>query len=256
MSCSSGTERAPSILGGLRDRSTTMIARLLVGVDHHQAVRIHQGAQQGILKVMAKMGISTLQSYCGAQIFEAIGSTARSSTPTSRHRLARERHRHRRHRREVRLRHDAASDAAGGRGRARLGGEYQWRRAASTTSSPTPSSSSSTHPLSQDHVYREYTKLVDDHRRKARAGLIELEPAATPIPLDRWSRSNRSSSASPRRHVVRLHQPEAHETLAIAMNRLVGNRTPARGEDAARYVATPTGFAPQRHQQVASARSA
>src|SRR3989449_1576146 len=47
---------------------------LLVGVDHDKARRNYVKAlNKGILKVMAKMGISTLQSYCGAQIFEAVG---------------------------------------------------------------------------------------------------------------------------------------------------------------------------------------
>src|SRR4029077_7111361 len=48
--------------------------RLLVGVTHERAVAnyIH-AVNKGILKVMSKMGISTLQSYCGAQIFEAVG---------------------------------------------------------------------------------------------------------------------------------------------------------------------------------------
>src|SRR6185369_12581611 len=48
--------------------------RLLVGVTHERAVANYIHAlNKGILKVMSKMGISTLQSYCGAQIFEAIG---------------------------------------------------------------------------------------------------------------------------------------------------------------------------------------
>ena len=47
---------------------------LLPGVDHAKAVRNYVKAlNKGILKVMSKMGISTLQSYRGAQIFEAIG---------------------------------------------------------------------------------------------------------------------------------------------------------------------------------------
>src|SRR5439155_489922 len=52
-----------------------MIAQgILVGVDHDKAVKNYiKALNKGILKVMAKMGISTLQSYCGAQIFEAIG---------------------------------------------------------------------------------------------------------------------------------------------------------------------------------------
>src|SRR5207342_749101 len=48
--------------------------QLLVGVTHAQAVEHYIHAlNKGILKVMSKMGISTLQSYCGAQIFEAVG---------------------------------------------------------------------------------------------------------------------------------------------------------------------------------------
>ena len=49
-----------------------------------QAVKNYiKALNKGILKVMSKMGISTLQSYCGAQIFEAVGSSRRSSTATS-----------------------------------------------------------------------------------------------------------------------------------------------------------------------------
>ena len=59
--------------------------RLLVGVTHEKAVKNYiKALNKGILKVMSKMGISTLQSYCGAQIFEAVGLDASSSTSTSR----------------------------------------------------------------------------------------------------------------------------------------------------------------------------
>ena len=48
--------------------------RLLVGISHEKAVKNYiKALNKGILKVMSKMGISTLQSYCGAQIFEAVG---------------------------------------------------------------------------------------------------------------------------------------------------------------------------------------
>src|SRR5262249_60082064 len=48
--------------------------RLLVGITHEKAVKNYiKALNKGILKVMSKMGISTLQSYCGAQIFEAVG---------------------------------------------------------------------------------------------------------------------------------------------------------------------------------------
>src|SRR5207245_11638085 len=48
--------------------------RLLTALVHEQAVKNYiKALNKGILKVMSKMGISTLQSYCGAQIFEAVG---------------------------------------------------------------------------------------------------------------------------------------------------------------------------------------
>src|SRR5207249_973344 len=48
--------------------------RILVGITHEHAVLNYIHAlNKGILKVMSKMGISTLQSYCGAQVFEAVG---------------------------------------------------------------------------------------------------------------------------------------------------------------------------------------
>ena len=51
--------------------------RILVGITHEQAVKNYiKALNKGILKVMSKMGISTLQSYCGAQIFEAVGLDA------------------------------------------------------------------------------------------------------------------------------------------------------------------------------------
>src|SRR5260370_7588826 len=47
----------------------------LTGIDHHQAVKnFVKAVNKGVLKVMSKMGISTVQSYCGAQIFEAVGA--------------------------------------------------------------------------------------------------------------------------------------------------------------------------------------
>ena len=55
--------------------------RLLVGITHEKAVKNYiKALNKGILKVMSKMGISTLQSYCGAQIFEAVGLEHRSSS--------------------------------------------------------------------------------------------------------------------------------------------------------------------------------
>ena len=74
---------------------------LLPGIDHKTAVKNYiKALNKGILKVMAKMGISALQSYCGAQIFEAIGLDKESRGPLlHRHALPRQRDRARRRRR-------------------------------------------------------------------------------------------------------------------------------------------------------------
>jgi hypothetical protein len=72
---------------------------LLPGVTDERPVNYVKALNKGVLKVMSKMGISTLQSYCGAQIFEAIGLERRSSTVLHRHAVAHRRHRPRRDRR-------------------------------------------------------------------------------------------------------------------------------------------------------------
>ena len=59
---------------------------LLTGIDHRKAVNHYTKAvKKGVLKVMSKMGISTLQSYRGAQIFEAVSWIINSSRPISQH---------------------------------------------------------------------------------------------------------------------------------------------------------------------------
>src|SRR6059036_295274 len=109
-----------------------MIAQgILVGVDHDKAVKNYiKALNKGILKVMAKMGISTLQSYCGAQIFEAIGvnrevvdtyftGTASRVSGIGIDVIAE----------EVRLRHEHAFPTRPvGEAGLDWGGEYQWRR--------------------------------------------------------------------------------------------------------------------------------
>jgi glutamate synthase domain-containing protein 2 len=103
----------------------------LPGVTFEAAVEHYiKALNKGILKVMSKMGISTLQSYCGAQIFEAVGLdgrfVAKHFTGTS--------SAHRRHRLPEFARRDAGAHrrayAPGARDSAGLtvGGEYQWRR--------------------------------------------------------------------------------------------------------------------------------
>src|SRR5438093_524154 len=242
-----------------------MIAQgLLVGVDHDKAVKNYiKALNKGILKVMAKMGISTLQSYCGAQIFEAIGlnrdvvdtyftGTASRVSGIGIDVIDE----------EVRLRHERAFPTRPvGEAELDWGGEYQWRRDGEyhLFNPDTVFKLQHATRAGQYTVYREYTKLVDDQsRRKATLrGLIELEPAATPIPLDQveWVESILKRFATGAMSYGSISQ-EAHETLAIAMNRLGGkSNTGEGGEDPARYVRDPNGdWRRSAVKQVASGR--
>jgi glutamate synthase (ferredoxin) len=237
---------------------------LLVGVDHAKAVTHYiKALNKGILKVMAKMGISTLQSYCGAQIFEAIGLNRelvdRYFTGTASRiggiglDVVHE---------EMRQRHQRAfPERPVGPAELDWGGEYQWRR------------DGEFHMVNPDmiaklqyatrsgnyHVFKDYARLVDDQsrRRATLRGLIELTPAPEPIPLE---------EVEPVESIVRRFatgamsygsiSQEAHETLAIAMNRLGGkSNTGEGGEDAARYPRDPNGdWRRSAVKQVASGR--
>src|SRR3989442_2104510 len=242
-----------------------MIAQgILVGVDHDKAVKNYiKALNKGILKVMAKMGISTLQSYCGAQIFEAVGlhrdvvdtyftGTASRVSGIGIDVIAE----------EVRLRHERAFPTRPvGEAELDWGGEYQWRRDGEyhLFNPDTVFKLQHATRAGQYTVYREYTKLVDDQSRRLATlrGLIELQPAATPIPLDevesvasilkRFATGAMSSGSI---------SQQAHETLAISMNRLGGrSNTGEGGEDSARYRRDPNGdWRRSAVKQVASGR--
>ncbi len=237
---------------------------LLTGIDHRTAVRNYiKALNKGILKVMAKMGISTLQSYCGAQIFEAIGldralvdryftGTASRVSGIGIAGVAE----------EVRRRHERAfPERPVGEPELDWGGEYQWRR------------DGEFHMVNPDmiarlqlatrsgnyRVFKEYSRLVDDQSRQRATlrGLIELKYADAPIPLE---------EVEPVEAIVKRFatgamsygsiSQEAHETLAIAMNRIgAKSNTGEGGEDPARYRRDPNGdWRRSAIKQVASAR--
>jgi glutamate synthase (ferredoxin) len=242
-----------------------MIAQgLLTGVDHDKAVRNYiKALNKGILKVMAKMGISTLQSYCGAQIFEAIGLhpelVERYFTGTASrvagigleviHEEVR-----RRHARAFPERPATALELD-------WGGEYQWRRDGEfhMVNPEMIAKLQYATRAGNYHVFKEYSRLVDDQsrRRATLRGLIELKYADQPIPLE---------EVEPVESIVRRFatgamsygsiSQEAHETLAIAMNRLgAKSNTGEGGEDPARYVPDPNGDSRRSAvKQVASGR--
>jgi glutamate synthase (ferredoxin) len=246
---------------------------LLPDVTHNDAVKRYiKALNKGVLKVMSKMGISALQSYCGAQIFEAIGldrafvdryftSTASKIGGIGLGEIAA----------EVRQRHARAFSAmpggrhssAAGSATAGLesGGEYQWRRDGEIHLFNPETVFKLQHATrsGQYSIFREYTKLVDD-QSQARAtlrGLFGLKPIGEKVPID---------AVEPVASILRRFSTgamsygsisqEAHETLAIAMNRMgAKSNTGEGGEDPSRYVPDSNGDSRRSAiKQVASGR--
>ncbi|MEJ1921222.1 glutamate synthase large subunit [Microbacterium sp. KHB019] len=220
----------------------------ITGVTPEKAVRnLIYALGKGVLKIMSKMGISTVSSYAGAQVFEAIGLSQEfvdayfTGTETKLGGIGIE---------DVfaenQARHDFAyPEDAAARAHERLwtGGEYQWRR----DGSPHLFNPETVFRLQHStrnrryDIFREYTKLVDDQAAELKTlrGLFTLRTGARPaVPLDevepvssivkRFSTGAMSYGSISR---------EAHETLAIAMNRIGGkSNTGEGGEDVDRLL--------------------
>ena len=237
--------------------------RLLVGVTHEQAVeRYIHALNKGILKVMSKMGISTLQSYCGAQVFEALGLDRafvdRYFTGTTSRiggigiEVVAEEVLER-HRRAYPVRPVRAPELQDG-------GEYQWRRDGEYHLFNPDTVFKLQHATrsGQYAVFKEYTALVDDQNRRHATlrGLLDFAPA-TPVPIDEVEPVERiiGRFATGAMSYGSISQ-EAHETLAIAMNRIGGkSNTGEGGEDPARNQRDGNGdWRRSAIKQVASAR--
>ncbi|HEV3217124.1 MAG TPA: glutamate synthase large subunit [Vicinamibacterales bacterium] len=236
----------------------------LTPLTYDKAVKNYMKAlNKGVLKVMSKMGISTLQSYRGAQIFEAVGLDKDFIDRYFTHTASRI--------------GGAGIDAIAGEGRVRHeqafpsrpvadpdldeGGEYQWRRDGEFHLFNPDTVYKLQHATrsGQYRIYKEYTQSVNDQNRKRATlrGLFELKFASTPVPLE---------EVEPVESIVRRFatgamsygsiSKEAHETLAIAMNRIGGkSNTGEGGEDPARYVRDANGDSRKSAiKQVASAR--
>ena len=176
----------------------------LPGLTHEKAVRNYiKALNKGILKVMSKMGISTLASYCGAQIFEAVGLNKAfvdrffTWTPSRIDGVGlvvvSE---------EVRRRHDKAFPKRQvGEMDLDWGGEYQWRRDGEYHLFNPDTVFKLQHATrsGQYKVFKEYTSMVDGQatRLATLRGLFEFKPAPRRSRLTRSSRRRRSSSASP-----------------------------------------------------------
>ncbi|ADD43463.1 glutamate synthase large subunit [Stackebrandtia nassauensis] len=210
-----------------------MIATGALEADPAVAIRNYvTGLCKGVLKIMSKMGISTVSSYCGAQVFEAVGLDAnfthRYFTGTD-SRIGgagladiaadvAERHAH------------AYTDGA----ELDVGGEYQWRRDGEVHLFNPETVFLLQHSTrsGQYDVFKKYTSKVDALTADSGSlrGLLDFAEGRTPIPIDevedvdtivrRFSTGAMSYGAL---------SAEAHETLAIAMNRLGGKSNSGEG---------------------------
>ncbi|PRA12843.1 glutamate synthase large subunit [Arthrobacter sp. MYb211] len=211
------------------------------------AANLIKSLGKGVLKIMSKMGISTVSSYCGAQTFEAVGLSQRvvdqyftgTATKLSGIELdvvaAEAAARHARAYPE----HSGASQP----NELEVGGEYQWRREGPPHLFDPQTVfrlQHSTRTRRYD-VFKEYTKAVDDQASELKTlrGLLKFNTESiTPIPID---------EVEPVSSIVKRFatgamsygsiSAEAHETLAIAMNRLGGkSNTGEGGEDPERLL--------------------
>jgi len=204
---------------------------------------------KGLLKTFSKMGISTLQSYRGAQIFEAVGlskelidayfpGTASRIEGIGIDVLAR----------EAQIKHSYAfqplteseTDLV-------VGGQYQYRIKGEYHLLNPETISKVQHAVRQNNFksFQEFTELIDDQNRNlcTLRGLMKLKYADKPIPVD---------EVEPAKEIVKRFttgamsfgsiSKEAHETLAIAMNRLGGmSNTGEGGEDEERFTRDANG---------------
>ena len=218
---------------------------LVTGIDYPVAVKHYvKAAVKGVVKTIAKMGISTIQSYHSAQIFEALG-LSRSvvdeyfpGTPTriegaSLETLAE----------EVRQRHDKAFPKRPSNGIALpTGGQYQWREGGEVhLFNPKTIHLLQTAVREGNYeAFQEYARFVNDQNKDLYTlrGLLEFKTDAEPIPLEEVE----SVEAICRRFKTGAMSygsisAEAHEALAKAMNQIGGkSNTGEGGEDSLRFL--------------------
>jgi glutamate synthase (NADPH/NADH) large chain len=237
------------------------------GLDRDTALQNYvKAAGKGVLKVMSKMGISTLASYTGAQLFQAVGVSEKVldeyftglSCPTGGISLA-----------------DIAADVATRHALAFLdrpderahrelevGGDYQWRREGEyhLFNPDTVFKLQHSTRTGQFEIFKEYSSLVDDQseRMASLRGLLKFRDGVRPpVPLN---------EVEPAAEIVKRFatgamsygsiSAEAHETMAIAMNRLGGRSNCGEGgEDVSRFERDAGGdWRRSAIKQVASAR--
>jgi glutamate synthase (NADPH) large chain len=221
---------------------------MITGVTAEQAVKnVIKGLGKGVLKIMSKMGISTVSSYAAAQTFEAIGldqafidryftGTTSKLGGVGIEVIAA----------ENLARHLSAYPEEGAvtaHERLATGGEYQWRRdgAPHLFNPDTVFKLQHSTRTRRFDIFRDYTKLIDDQAQTLMTlrGMFRLQTGLRPrVPLDEVE----SVASIVKRFCTGAMSygsisQEAHENLAIAMNRLGGkSNTGEGGEDTDRLL--------------------
>ena len=229
--------------------------------------RYIKAIDKGLLKVMSKMGISTYQSYCGAQIFDAIGlksdfvakyftGTATRIEGVGLAEIAEE---------AVRRHRDAFSDAPIYRAMLDVGGEYAFRVRGEEHVWNAATVAALQHAVRGNSYekYRQYAAIINEQSEHLFTirGLFRIksaeEDARQPVPVE---------EVEPAKNIVRRFSTgamsfgsisrEAHTTLAIAMNRIGGkSNTGEGGEESDRFKPLPNGDSMRSAiKQVASGR--
>ena len=210
---------------------------------NHAEKNFIKGINKGLLKTFSKMGISTLQSYRGAQVFEAVGlnqhlietyfpGTASRIEGVGLDVLAR----------EAQMKHSFAfQPLTESETELVVGGHYQYREGGEYHLLNPETISKLQHSVRANNAttFQEYTDLLDERNRNlcTLRGLLKLNYSDTPIPIE---------EVEPAKEIVKRFttgamsygsiSKEAHETLAIAMNRLGGmSNTGEGGEDEERF---------------------
>ncbi|QCT04098.1 glutamate synthase [Paenibacillus algicola] len=238
--------------------------KMLRGISHEKAVKnFIKAASKGVVKVLSKMGISTIQSYRGAQIFEAVGLKSEfvdqyfTWTPSRIGGIGLEEVAA-----EALAHHERAFTDKDGNDKALDSvGEYQWRNGGEEhLFNPR-----TIHLLQQavrtgDYkVYKQYAELVqgENESHMTLRALLQIKPGGKPVPLD---------EVEPLENIMKRFKTgamsfgsiskEAHESLAIGMNRIGGrSNTGEGGEDPARYTLDENGDSRRSAiKQVASGR--
>jgi glutamate synthase (NADPH/NADH) large chain len=237
-------------------------------VDEDEIIKRYiKSIDKGLLKVMSKMGISTYQSYCGAQIFDAVGlrsdfvnrdffGTATTIEGVGMEEIAQE---------TVRRHRDAFGDAPVYRNALDVGGEYAYRLRGEAHAWNPDTVATLQHAvrLNAQDRYREFARLVNEQENELKTirGLFRIKAAdetgRPPVPLDEVE----PASAIVKRFSTGAMSfgsisKEAHETLALAMNAIGGkSNTGEGGEEPERFRQLPDGRSRRSAiKQVASGR--